>query len=348
MRQWIRAVLDRFDRWLTPVAAINRFLAGAYYAALNPRFGRELRATAAGRAAYEAATHQAPTALLRRNIHRLEKGLTMQPRSSVFAEGYILETVLAYRRLSDSNRGDPNTLRWAHDVLADYFAAVDETPVTVSVKKTFTDNSIKNSFDEPDSGRWSPRRRGDGVNSGVSYEQFLLLCRQRRSTRWFLQKPVPSELVDQALEAALQAPSACNRQPFFFRVFLNPKETAEIASIAMGTAGYYQQIPALIVVIGDLSCFEHERDRHVPYIDGSLAAMQLMLALETLGLASCPINWPDIEHLEKRMAKRLDLATFHRPLMMLAIGYPDPEGGVAYSVKKTPAQIQRQNDDLDR
>jgi nitroreductase len=109
----------------------------------------------------------------------------------------------------------------------------------------------------------------------------------------------------------------------------------------MGTAGYAHQIPALIVVIGDFSCFEHERDRHVPYIDGSLATMQLMLSLETLGLASCPINWPDIEHLERRMAARLHLEPFHRPIMLLALGYPDPTGGIAYSAKKTSEQIQR-------
>jgi nitroreductase len=109
----------------------------------------------------------------------------------------------------------------------------------------------------------------------------------------------------------------------------------------MGTAGYSHQIPALVVIIGDLSAFEHERDRHVPYIDSSLATMQLMLALETLGLASCPINWPDIEPLEQRMAKRLALKPFERPIMLLALGYPDPEGGIAHSAKKTPAQIQR-------
>jgi len=31
-----------------------------------------------------------------------------------------------------------------------------------------------------------------------------------------------------------------------------------------------------------------------------LAAMQLMLAFETLGLSTCSINWPDIEIAEKK------------------------------------------------
>ena len=341
MRQWIRAILERIDRRLAPLAAAHRLLANGYYALINPRFRRELRATIAGRAAYESSVSTAPTSLLRRNIHRLEKGLTMQPRSAVFAESYIEETVSAYARLCEVTDGDPESLRWAHDVLTEYFSVVDLTAKIANARDQFVacDQPSDTAVAYPE--RWSPKPREAGVVSGVTFDQFLLLCKQRRSTRWFLPKHVPASLLDQAIEAALQAPSACNRQPFVFRSLLQPEEAAEVASIAMGTAGYSHQIPALVVVIGDLSAFEHERDRHVPYIDGSLATMQLMLALETLGLASCPINWPDIEHLEQRMAKRLELRPFERPIMLLALGYPDPEGGIAHSAKKTPVQIQR-------
>jgi len=71
--------------------------------------------------------------------------------------------------------------------------------------------------------------------------------------------------------------------------------------------------------------------------------MQLMLALETLGLSSCPINWPDVEALEQRMAKQLDLPAWIRPVMLIAIGYADPDGGVAYSAKKPATQLLRQD-----
>ena len=60
------------------------------------------------------------------------------------------------------------------------------------------------------------------------------------------------------------------------------------------------------------------------YIDGSLAAMQLMLALESLGLSSCSINWPDVEERERQLAKILGLAYQERTVMLLAVGYADP------------------------
>jgi nitroreductase len=113
----------------------------------------------------------------------------------------------------------------------------------------------------------------------------------------------------------------------------------------MGTTGYAENIPALVVVLGDLSCYPEERDRHVAYIDASLAAMQFMLALETLGLASCPINWPDIEYRERLMDRELELPPHLRPVMLLAVGYAEPSGGVPFSAKKAGAALLRERND---
>ena len=62
--------------------------------------------------------------------------------------------------------------------------------------------------------------------------------------------------------------------------------------------------------------------------------MQLMLALETLGLSTCAINWPDIESREKMLDSLLSLGKHERTIMLLAVGYADPDGGIPYSQKK--------------
>ena len=107
----------------------------------------------------------------------------------------------------------------------------------------------------------------------------------------------------------------------------------------MGTAGFSHNFQSLIVVVGDLNCYPYERDRHVIYINGSIAAMQLILSLETLGLSSCVINWPDIEQYEKRMSARLGLELDQRPIMVIALGYADPQGMIPFSQKKTAKQL---------
>jgi nitroreductase len=281
--------------------------------------------------------------LLRRNVHRLEKGLVMQPRQPVFAEDYIEQTVAELARLGLTGGLDPVEEKWATDVLADYFKVVTDSAAIARARSRFAEIAARTSQGQGPAS--TPRARAEGTKSAVSYEQFLALCRQRRSVRWFEQRPVPRELVVRALDAAAQAPSACNRQPFLFRYFGSPDDAQRIAGIAMGTTGYAQNVPALVVLLGDLSCYPEERDRHVVYIDASLAAMQFMLALETLGLASCPINWPDVEKLEREMAAALGLPWHLRPVMLIALGYPDPQGGIPFSAKKSSESLLKTSND---
>lgn len=341
LKHLARQTLQQVDALITPFFARHRILSVLYYSLLNPRFGREQLGVLRGRARYLRHRTEAPVALLRRNIHRLEKGLTMRPRSPIFARDYIEETVEAYARVSeDCDAHDPTRI-WATHVLLEYFRIVDRAKEIDRAQHRFRalpsiESSVPDAVLSPQK---IPRRRADSWQSSVTYEEFLSLCRQRRSVRWFQPRPVESALLEKAIAAALQAPSACNRQPFEFRLFLNPLEAQTVAALAMGTTGYAHQIPALIVIIGDLSCFEHERDRHVPYVDASLAGMQLMLALETLGLSSCPINWPDVEILERKMEAMLKLEPYQRPIMLIAIGFADPDGGVAHSEKKSVRQV---------
>jgi nitroreductase len=363
LKRAIRSLLARLDRAALGVVSRARGLASAYYLLLNPRFGREHRAVLAGRAAYWRARSGAQRSdpLLRRNVHRLEKGLVMRPRNPVFAEDYIGETVAALGSAEAAGALDPIEHRWASDVLRRYFASVSDTPRIAAARARFLQfESARAAPAGPASGghatapltepstdpstEWAPYARAVGVRSNVSYEDFLALCRQRRSVRWFLDRPVPRELVERAAAAAAQAPSACNRQPFYFRYFDAPEDARRVTAISMGTNGYAQNVPAVVVVVGDLGAFEEERDRHLIYIDGALAAMQFMLALETLGLASCPINWPDVEKLERRMAAELRLPTHLRPVMLIALGYPDPDGGVPFSAKKPVDALLKYDD----
>ena len=68
-----------------------------------------------------------------------------------------------------------------------------------------------------------------------------------------------------------------------------------------------------------------------------------MLALETLGLSSCAINWPDIEVKEKMIADVLRLEPHQRAIMCIAVGYADPDGLVAYSGKKPLNNLRKYN-----
>lgn len=321
------------------------FWARFYYAFFDPAFGREQRSFLAGRQAYAEllTVPSGSVALIRRNVHRLEKGLLMRPRRVPFAVDYIGETVDAYATAAGvcgEGRGvDPEEMAWAADVLAEYFQIHGAEPKVTRWAEAFAAASPSSHSAPPPR---TPYLRNLGP-SPVSYEALAELAKRRRSVRWFLQQPVERELIDKALELGVQAPSACNRQPFEFRIFDDRELVQKVINIPFGLAGYGHNVPVVAVVIGQQRHYFDERDRHLIYIDASLAIMGFLFALETLGLSSCCVNWPDVESNERKMATLLNLAPDERPVMCLAIGYPDPEGMVASSTKKSLSQLRRYN-----
>jgi nitroreductase len=317
-----------------------------YYALFNRSFDREHRSVLEGRLRWRE-SRSGPahtTSLLRRNVHRLEKGLLMRPRREVFALDYIGETVEFYATSArvPEPRVPVEELQWAREVLTEYFAATASHPGIDSHRTRFAALVEREGGDGliPAS---VPYRRDLDSPPSVRYADLLALARRRRSVRWFEPRPVPRELVEQAVAVAGQSPTACNRQPFYFHVFDDSDLVRRVASLPGGTVGFHEQFPAIVVLVGELRNFQEERDRHLIYIDASLAAMGFVYAAETMGLATCCINWPDIEESERRAGEVLRLEPDQRPIMFLAVGYPDREGLVAYSQKKPVHQLCRFN-----
>lgn len=329
----LKRFADALNVYLIRLFASNGFLSSFYYTFLSSQFYREHKAVLQGRLAYKKSLRQIgqSSALLRRNIHRLEKGLIMQPRRDVFATAYILETVTCYQRAVKSTQLCEQELKWATDVLHSFFNVTASHPVLDKARQLFTETTAVT--DEP--GNSVPYPHQQLPAAPLNYSDIMQLFTRRRSVRWYLPKPVEMALVQQAAAAASLAPSACNRQPYRFYVTLNADKATDLAQCAMGTVGFAGNIPALVAIVGDLSAYPAERDRHVIYIDGSLAAMQFMLACETLGLSTCPINWPDIESREQLLGQKLGLAYHERTIMLMAVGYAQPEGGIPFSQKKT-------------
>lgn len=347
---WIRRIYETLNRGVLEVFASNRILATIYSIPGILTFNREQFAVLKGRRNYygnlkrDRLTHVE----LRRNTHRLEKGMIMQPRRPIFAKDYIGETVDFYEqaiRQWNSNKEsiDQTELEWAHDVLKRYFGLVETGNKLIDeasrrFEKTLGVYHPKNDKDK------APFARKNGTKSSISYDDLLDLAMQRRSVRWFQQKKVPRELIDKALMVGRQAPTACNRLPYEFKIFDEPALVKKIAGIPFGTTGYSHQVPTIVVVVGKLSSYFSPRDRHAIYVDSSLAAMSFAFALETLGLSSSMINWPDFEPLEAKMQKTLALDASERVVMLIAVGYADPEGGIPFSQKKDLSVIRSYNE----
>lgn len=296
----------------------------------------EKRAVTFGRIAFNErfASSSGSTHSLRRDIHRLEKGLSYNNIKANFGSLYLGRIVsqIICRYQQDPAYASTSEFEWGYSVLKRYFEIVEVSGDLRAEKNRFErffakePNNISNSdsYPKPSSAR---------TPISVTYTQLKELSLRRRSVRQFLDKPVERTLIEQAVTVALQAPSACNRQPFRFYILTNPNSCSDTLSLFPGARGFFDPLHALIVVVGDLSAYQYEKDRHLIYTDSGLASMGLILSLETLGLSTCCINWPDVPSLNLKLASNLGLEPYERAAMGIAIGYPEPTGMVPCSRK---------------
>lgn len=343
VKKSVDPIFSKIDEYVVKTAIKSIFLSNVYYI-FKWNFGWEHRAVLAGKKIYSDSLNNPVfnTSLLRRNVHRLEKGLLMKPRRVPFGLNYIEETVIAFVKAVEA-KTEINELIWAKHVLNEYMSITPNHEKIEHLREmvqTVSDQIVENNSIAKKN---IPYIRKQEDKPNISSDEFLKLAKYRRSVRWFEQKKVDRKIIDEAIEIAAYSPTACNRQPYEFRVFDDPELVAEVVKLPMGTVGFGHQVPAVAVVIGKLRNYFDERDRHLIYIDGSLAIMSFIYALEVRGIGSCCLNWPDVPKLESKMSKLLGLALDERPIMLIAFGYPDNDGMVANSAKKHHNKLVRYN-----
>jgi nitroreductase len=114
----------------------------------------------------------------------------------------------------------------------------------------------------------------------------LQAIRTRKSIRKFLDKPVPEDLIRQALQAAIRAPSGGNRQPWRFVVCTDREKIRRFDPLEHQPC--VERAPAVIVACANphdtWAKYDEEDDCYV--LDTAAAIENLLLALHDLGLGA--------------------------------------------------------------
>ena len=140
----------------------------------------------------------------------------------------------------------------------------------------------------------------------------------RRSIRKYLATPVSEHELHQLLDAAMNAPSSANGQPWHFVVVSDRKLLDQIPQFH-AYSNMLKEAPVAVVVCGDLTL---EKTKGVWVQDCSAATQNLLLAARALGLGSV---WLGVYPLEERIAgvrKLIGLPDNIMPLSIVAVGHP--------------------------
>lgn len=157
---------------------------------------------------------------------------------------------------------------------------------------------------------------------------FYDVIKNRRSIRAYKDATIPRESLARIAESVRLAPSACNIQPWSFRIVFNKQIKDKICSVY--TRDWLKQAPAIIVALGNYEeCWKKPDGAPAVDIDMGIAMEHLVLAARAEGLGTCWICSYD----SKKMNETLNIL---RPWTVLAIsplGYPAEE----------PAHIKRKD-----
>ena len=140
----------------------------------------------------------------------------------------------------------------------------------------------------------------------------------RRSIRKFTGEPVSDLHLEKLLRAAMNAPSACNEQPWEFVVIKNRDIFQQIRTFQPFSAPL-DTADLAIVVCGDTT-----RQRYDGFWvqDCSAATQNLLLEAEHLGLGAVWMGLHPIQDWTDKMKALLALPEAVVPLGMIAVGHP--------------------------
>jgi nitroreductase len=146
----------------------------------------------------------------------------------------------------------------------------------------------------------------------------LQMILSRRSIRQYAPEPVPDNLVDELLHAAMSAPSAGNQQPWHF-VIIRERQTLDAIPLFHPHSEMVKSAGIAILVCGDMDL---DKNRGYWVQDCSAATQNLLLAAHAQGLGAV---WVGVYPREKRVAefqKLLQIPQEVIPFALVPLGYP--------------------------
>lgn len=152
--------------------------------------------------------------------------------------------------------------------------------------------------------------------------EFYEVVRRRRSIRAYKPDPIEEEKLIRVLEAARLAPSAANRQPWYFIVVKDPRVKERLRRAY--PREWFVKAPVIIVACADPTVAWRRRDGEEYWkVDVAIAMEHLVLAAVNEGLGTCWIAAFD----EEAAKEALGIPESIRVVAMTPLGYPAEERG---------------------
>lgn len=151
------------------------------------------------------------------------------------------------------------------------------------------------------------------------------VIKKRKSIRNFTEKEISQEDIQLILEAAMLAPSACNRRPWHFFVIENKELIMQLASVHIHTK-LCAKANKLIIVCANLDLESRMSKDFYPQ-DCAAATQNILLQATSMNIGTCWCGIYPVKESEKKVKDILNLSDNLIAFNIIALGYTDEEFG---------------------
>ncbi len=187
---------------------------------------------------------------------------------------------------------------------------------------------------------WGEMANGRG-DRAISFLASRFACRM------FDRTPIDLKLVTEIVRIAQSSPSQCNRQATKAYFFQEQSKIRALLALQGGASGFSESVGNLFVVTFDLAAWGGPQQRNQGYVDAGLFSMNLLLACQAFGVASCPLNLAVSHSIERQIRREAGIPEDQRLVMMVGVGRPlSGLLKIASSPRRNVDEILRFGDDL--
>ena len=159
----------------------------------------------------------------------------------------------------------------------------------------------------------------------------MSLIFKRKSVRKYRDERVPDELIENLLKAAMQAPSACNAQPWEFIVVSKKEDKKAISKM-------HREASHLIIILGNLNVSKVHG-----MIEQDLGACNENILLQATheGLGAVWLGFHPIEDRTLKLKEYLNIPDYCIPFSVICVGWPERDGEVKIRYDKSKVHFDR-------
>lgn len=233
--------------------------------------------------------------LLRKFAHIVDKGLQNIFREKGRGEDIVkeLEKTLKKAELNNSF-----SYKWAKKIYDDYYSFQKGEDISHYYDPIFKEEKF-------------------------NYNELIKIIKSRRSIRFFQNKKIDKEILDEIFNVINWAPNSCNRQAI--KLFVKTNSNKDILDLMkLNNGATCMNIPPVFASI----CFDTKGlilplEKDVAYLDTGLGLQNLILLAHAKGLATCVLNWThSSKSQEDQLKNKLGIDDDHLIIANIVIGYP--------------------------